>query len=47
MCVKFIDTEQEKEIAVGVGWPYEKMGPGECIIGSEFKSQGVNVGDDV
>lgn len=47
MCVKFIDTDQEKKIDVGVGWPYSKLEPDECLIGQEFESSGVNVGDTV
>ena len=32
MCLQFGDTDQEKEIGVGVSWPHEKLGPNECII---------------
>ena len=47
MCLKFIDTEQEKEIGVGVTWPYEKLQLGECLISSDFERYGVSVGDKV
>lgn len=46
MCMKFIDTEQEKEIDLGVSWPYEKLEPGECIISADFDDE-VKVGDKV
>ena len=36
MCLKFIDTDQEREIGVGVMWPYEKLQLGECLISSDF-----------
>lgn len=38
MCVSMIDTDQEKEIGVGVSWPFEKLGPKECIISKEFEA---------
>lgn len=48
MCLKFIDTEQEKDIDVGVSWPYEKLEPYECLIAQEFADEkGVAVGDSV
>ena len=34
MCFKWIDTEQEKEINVGVSWPYDKLEPNECLVSS-------------
>ena len=34
ICLKMIDTKREREIAVGVGWPYKKLAYGECIISS-------------
>ena len=36
MCLKFIDTKQEKKIDLGVGWPYEALDPYQCIISSGF-----------
>ena len=46
MCLKFIDTDQEKKISVGVSWPYEKLKPYECIISESLSMQkGVFVGD--
>ena len=36
MCLKFIDTEKEKEIELGMSWPYEKLEPHECLISDEF-----------
>ena len=47
MCLKFIDSEQERKIGVGVDWPFEKLEKNECIISSNFASKGINVGDVV
>ena len=45
MCLKWIDTEQEKKINLGVSWPYEKLEPYECIVSSDLKDNGVKKGD--
>ena len=45
MCLKIFDTEQEKKIDVGVSWPFEKLGPDECIISEDFANVGIKVGD--
>ena len=34
-----IDTEREKEIALGVDWPFAQLGPGECVLSLAFKDQ--------
>ena len=47
MCLKFIDTDQEKKIGVGVAWPYEALKPYECLISDDFAAHGVKVGDYV
>ena len=48
MCLKFIDTEQEKKIGVGIAWPYAALEPYECLISDDFAaSGGVKVGDYV
>ena len=47
MCLKFIDSEQERKIGVGVHWPFEKLEKNECIISSNFASKGIKVGDVV
>ena len=48
MCLKFIDTEQEKKIDVGVSWPYEKLEPGECLIAAgDWPYQTIEIGDKV
>ena len=47
MCLKFIDSEKEKDIGVGVSWPYEKLEKNECLIASDFALKGVSVGDEV
>ena len=36
MCLKWLDTEQEKAINVGVSWPYEKLEQYECLVSDEF-----------
>ena len=30
-----IDTEREKEIYLGVGWPFEPLGLGQCLLAAE------------
>ena len=47
MCLKFIDTDQERKIDVGMTWPYEKLKPYECLISDEFYEQGVTLGDKI
>ena len=36
MCLKFIDTNQEKKINLGVSWPYGPLEPYECLISDDF-----------
>ena len=36
MCLKFIDTDQERKIDAGISWPYEKLEPYECLISDQF-----------
>ena len=31
MCVQLLDTEREREIGLGTDYPFEPLGPGECI----------------
>ena len=38
MNLKFIDTEQEKKIDLGISWPFEKLKRGECIISTVFEA---------
>jgi hypothetical protein len=47
-CVMLIDTEREKEIEIGVTYPYPPLGPGECLI-PEAKKEflEVEIGDRV
>ena len=48
MCVQFSDTQMEKDIQVGVGWPYEALGKNECILSSSIEEEyGVQEGDTV
>ena len=47
MCIKFMDTEQEKAIDLGVGWPYSAMEPYECMIATEFQKKAIKVGEKV
>ena len=48
MCLKFIDTDKEKQIGVGTSWPFEKLAPNECLISNQFQKQyKINVGDNV
>jgi hypothetical protein len=39
-------TDREKEIDLGVSWPYEAIPTGECIVNQEiFVNLGYKVGD--
>lgn len=41
MCMLWLDTEKEKEIGLGTGWPYKKLNPGECLVPASFAQKGV------
>ena len=43
--MKYFDTEQEKKINAGVSWPFEKLGPYDILVSSDFKGKGLSVGD--
>ena len=48
MCLKWLDTVQEKSINVGFSWPYDKLEPYECLISDDFAvSAGVASGDQI
>ena len=36
LCFKWLDTELEKKIDLGVSWPFQKLNPLECIIMGEL-----------
>ena len=51
-CVTLWDTDREKEIDFAPDYPFEKLGPGECVITSEFQDTFYSrnkpeVGDDI
>ena len=47
-CLGFIDTEREKEISIGVGYPFDPLGPGECLVPSDYEEdEGIKVNDTV
>ena len=42
----FLDLERERNIALGLAWPYPEIGPGECILTDDLKTlYGLEVGD--
>ena len=47
LCLKFIDTQQEKEIGVGTSWPFAKLSPNECIVPNTLSLQGVSIGSTI
>lgn len=47
MCLKFFDTEKEREIDLGVTWPYKKLAPYECLLADSFADLGIAEGDAV
>ena len=34
LCFKWLDTEAEEGINLGVAWPFEKLNPYDCVISS-------------
>ena len=46
MCLKFFDTEMEKDIQAGVGWPFDPLEKNQCIVSSYLSEKyGVIEGD--
>ena len=44
----YMDTQQEKNIKLGVDYPYDPLGPLECIVSEKYKTQqGFSVGDSL
>ena len=43
MGITFWDTQREKDIKLGISYPFEPLGPGECIVAFE----GASIGDTV
>ena len=42
----FLDLEREKNIELGLAWPYPDIGPGECIMTDDLKTRyDLEVGD--
>ena len=36
-CIMYIDTDLEKEIGLGSDYPFEPLGPLECILPKKYK----------
>ena len=48
VCTMLIETEREKQIEIGVTYPYPPLGPGECYIPNANKEQlEVEIGDEI
>ena len=48
MCIKWLDTEQEKAIDVGVSWPYDALEQYHCLVADTFASSaGLVKGDKI
>lgn len=48
VCIMFMDTDREKEIGLGADYPYEPLGPGECVLPEIAESTyNFNVGDEL
>ena len=39
MALTLLDPSREKEIGLGPNYPYDPLGPGECIIPSVMESK--------
>ena len=46
-CLGFIDTEREKEISIGVDYPFDPLEPGECLVPTDYKDEGIKINDTV
>ena len=44
MCLKWLDTELERKINLGVSWPYDKLQPYECLVSADLGELGVEKG---
>ena len=43
-CIMYIDTQLEKDIGLGSDYPFDPLGPLECIVPSDYKENGLAVG---
>ena len=44
----YMDTEQEKNIGLGVDYPYDPLGPLECIVAEKYRDElGFAIGDSL
>lgn len=46
-CIGFFDIEQEKAIGLAVGWDFEPLAPGECLVPAAYANDGVLIGSDI
>ena len=46
-CMKWLDSDKEKAMELGVSWPFSKLNPYECVIGNSFTNVDLKVGDTI
>jgi len=46
-CIKWLDSDKEKAMELGVSWPFSKLKPYECVIGYMSTSLDLKVGDTI
>ena len=37
-CLGFFNMEQEKAIGLATDWPFDPLGPGECLVPASYAS---------
>lgn len=45
--MKWLDSDKEKAMELGVSWPFSKLNPYECVIGNSFTNVDLKVGDTI
>ena len=45
MNLGYIDTDREKEIGIGKNYPFDPLGPGECLVPAVWQELNVKIGD--
>jgi hypothetical protein len=46
--ITLIDTEQEKNIEIGIGYPFKPLSIGECLVSSDWQSAyNVSIGSEI
>ena len=44
-CLMLWDTKREKEIDLAPSYPYDPLAEGECLVPTNYKHDGLEIGD--